>query len=311
MIFLILKAHKMALKVFINPSTPNPGLILANALQGKHFDKFVINKMRSNPGKTWSSLSIDGRIGKLDHLGVFECNDADFTIEHLRISADGGLSYVPICFLRNSKVITIHDTESLAGAPAEFRSKLRKDTYYFDTKDEMPPNSTYMACNHKNLVDVNFDYISVLVLNCCSVSGLIKMVKCLLQSCASFQEVRVKLFSFCGQTFDVSLLAGIETEVLSFQDGLFVGFKKLVADTATPRIRWTEQLSEYQHARIVDGVMEGLREKVDISTNYTLIEFTTISPYLEECRDILEVVKRNQKLRDNRRFIAVKAIVNE
>lgn len=307
----------MSLEIFANHTTPNPGSIIADALRGKSFDKLTIHKVRRahipdvKAVPSWCNLQICCGNAMITYHTTLVCDEVDFTVARLIFT--NLVAGIPEFIFRNAVKITIPNTEIREAVPEEFHPKVRRSMYYAHTMREIMPDCTYTARTMACVIGLNFEYVLKLVLKCESASKLEKITNYLLNHPdAVFQKVTIYL-KRPSPVFDLSLLAGLKTDILCLDDGPFTGFRKFVASSEIPCVKWNRSASAHYHAEIYRPIMAEITAdpKCDISENYTLTKFIPTYPYGNEYRDVLEIVKRNCELRNTRRFLTVKPIVSE
>lgn len=297
----------MSLKIKASYETPNPGSAVADVFRGKYFNECFVCGLSASKKPAKYNLYIRQNNVAFNHRRKIMCDDADFIIEQLRFIVIGGVKRAPMCFFKNSRAIIIPDSEDINNVPAEFHSKVQRDIYNVTSMREIKPGSTYLAKKVSCLIGLNLDYIPNLILKCKSAADLEEMVKYILTwPSTSFQEVLVH-FVGVGQVFDVSLLAGIKTDSLCLEDGPFTGFRKLVATTYIPRIKWEISIRTYYVSAIQLNIKKEIAAdpECDISMNNTLVNYTSSKLYSSEYQDVMQIAKRNC---GNRRFLTAKPI---
>lgn len=299
----------MPLEIEVSYETPNPGSIVAGLFRGKYFNECLVCGLSASKKPAKYTLYIRQNNVAFNHRGKIMCDDADFIIEQLRFIVLGGVKKAPMCFFKNARTIIIPSSEDINNVPAEFHSKVQRDIYNVASIREIRPGSTYLARNVACLVGLNLDYVPNIILKCESAADLEEMVKYILTwPSASFQKV---LIQFIGrsdyQVFDVSLLASIKTDSLCLEDGPFTGFRKLVANTAIPRIKWAITMNTYYIKAIQANIKKEIAAdpECDLSMNDTLVNYTPSILYSNEYQDVMQIAERNC---NNRRFLTVKPV---
>lgn len=296
--------------IYANFNDRNPAEIISNELDGKSYSKVYIKKVPQNISRYFTRL--DQKCDKLTitFRGHISCNnDINIHISNLVICNADKWFDVPLVLLNSADYITVLNLNK-PPLPERFSSKIKLNMYSNNNKQDIKPNSKYIAKTVEDLENVNLEYISKLILAADHdiLCDMIKFAMCLV-----LKELHISYRYTCDRSdapfFDLSILAGIKTRKLSLNTSKYTGMWKLVSTSDIPYISWVTSPNPSTHRTISGIITEELgfdNPDFDIDNNYTLMKFSAIQPYRDYYSKISELCIRNIKADYEKRFAHVK-----